>query len=115
MRHVRMSALHIAHVDGAERAGVPAMRVDARGVREERGHRAGVVPRGVLSALRRHRWIWAGGVFLGRRFGRDEQAGRDSAAAEKGRVRSDGDMSRRILWITDRYPPAKGGMAVSCA
>ena len=24
-------------------------------------------------------------------------------------------MSGRILWITDRYPPAKGGMAVSCA
>jgi glycosyltransferase involved in cell wall biosynthesis len=24
-------------------------------------------------------------------------------------------MSRRILWITDRYPPARGGMAVSCA
>lgn len=24
-------------------------------------------------------------------------------------------MSRRVLWITDRYPPAKGGMAVSCA
>lgn len=24
-------------------------------------------------------------------------------------------MSVRILWITDRYPPAKGGMAVSCA
>lgn len=24
-------------------------------------------------------------------------------------------MSRRILWISDRYPPAKGGMAVSCA
>ena len=24
-------------------------------------------------------------------------------------------MTGRILWITDRYPPAKGGMAVSCA
>ena len=24
-------------------------------------------------------------------------------------------MSARILWVTDRYPPAKGGMAVSCA
>jgi len=24
-------------------------------------------------------------------------------------------MSERVLWITDRYPPAKGGMAVSCA
>ena len=24
-------------------------------------------------------------------------------------------MPQRILWITDRYPPAKGGMAVSCA
>jgi len=24
-------------------------------------------------------------------------------------------MSRRVLWITDRYPPAKGGMSVSCA
>jgi glycosyltransferase involved in cell wall biosynthesis len=24
-------------------------------------------------------------------------------------------MTERILWITDRYPPAKGGMAVSCA
>jgi len=24
-------------------------------------------------------------------------------------------MSGRILWITDRYPPAKGGMAVSCS
>lgn len=24
-------------------------------------------------------------------------------------------MSERILWVTDRYPPAKGGMAVSCA
>jgi glycogen synthase len=24
-------------------------------------------------------------------------------------------MSRRILWITDRYPPSRGGMAVSCA
>ena len=24
-------------------------------------------------------------------------------------------MSGRVVWITDRYPPAKGGMAVSCA
>jgi len=24
-------------------------------------------------------------------------------------------MSVRILWVTDRYPPAKGGMSVSCA
>jgi len=24
-------------------------------------------------------------------------------------------MSGRFLWVTDRYPPAKGGMAVSCA